>query len=259
MSSMQAAFASALIDPAACVPAGLVAWNGSDVAWRYAVYRNNVAVSLVNALQDTLPVTCERIGSARFRGIALRFVRSAPPRSPLLATYGAGFPDFIAEDEVRLQHPELADLARLEFLRVEAYHAADAEPLSEAQWSAVLAQPERLPELCFGLHPSVRTIASRHAVVSIWAAHQGLREVDGIDPAAAQSAVITRAGLEVVVLHASPNVTHFLNLLGSGIPLGCAADTAADTQADFDLTAGLAYLVRHRLLAAVFPPAEDSR
>ena len=48
--STQTAFAAALLDPDLPPPDRLIAWNGSDPARRFAVYRNNVVVSLVDAL-----------------------------------------------------------------------------------------------------------------------------------------------------------------------------------------------------------------
>lgn len=51
--SHQQVFAQALLNPAQSCPPGLTTWNGSDPARRFAVYRNNVIVSLVDALADT--------------------------------------------------------------------------------------------------------------------------------------------------------------------------------------------------------------
>ncbi|MBP8278840.1 MAG: putative DNA-binding domain-containing protein, partial [Propionivibrio sp.] len=42
--SAQTTFAAALLDPDLAPPNGLIAWNGSDPARRFAVYRNNVVV-----------------------------------------------------------------------------------------------------------------------------------------------------------------------------------------------------------------------
>ena len=53
----QQAFVAALFDAELPPPTGLTAWNGSDPATRFAVYRNNVVVSLIDALADTYPVT----------------------------------------------------------------------------------------------------------------------------------------------------------------------------------------------------------
>ncbi|HSO45483.1 MAG TPA: DNA-binding domain-containing protein, partial [Rhodoferax sp.] len=54
--SYQAAFAQALLNPHMPCPGGLTTCNGSDPATRFAVYRNNVTVSLIDALADTYPV-----------------------------------------------------------------------------------------------------------------------------------------------------------------------------------------------------------
>ena len=63
----QQAFANALTDPAQPCPPGLISWNQSDVAQRFAVYRNNVMASLVDALADTFVVTQELVGPEFFR------------------------------------------------------------------------------------------------------------------------------------------------------------------------------------------------
>jgi len=126
---MQAAFADALLARDVDCPPGLRTWNGSDPGRRFAVYRNNVIVGLVDALADTYPVVQAMVGDDFFRAMAREFVRSQPPTSPVLAGYGAGFAAFIEGFAPAAGLPCLADLARLEWLRVEVYHAADVAPL----------------------------------------------------------------------------------------------------------------------------------
>jgi len=122
----QHAFASALLDPARPVPSGLATWNGSDPVARFAVYRNNVVVSLVAALADTFPVVRELVGEEFFTAMARLYVAEQPPLSPVLAHYGDGFADWVVQFEPAAAVPCLADMARLERARVRAYHAADA-------------------------------------------------------------------------------------------------------------------------------------
>ena len=55
--SEQRHWAAALLDAQPSTPAGLATWNGSDPGRRFAVYRNNVMVSLVDALAQTFAVT----------------------------------------------------------------------------------------------------------------------------------------------------------------------------------------------------------
>jgi putative oxidoreductase len=185
-----------LLDPAAPCPPGLATWNGSDPAQRFAVYRNNVVVGLVDALADTYPVTQELVGEAFFRAMAREFVRAAPPRSPVLALYGQGFAEFIESFPPAAGLPYLADVARLEMLRVLAWHAADAVPVTHAALATALADPEALPQIGFTLVPALQLLASRHAVVSLWAAHQSeaaALELSGIDTDAAETALICRS------------------------------------------------------------------
>ena len=66
----QALFAATLLDPTLPCPPGLTAWNGSDLTRRLAVHRNNVVVSLVDALADTFPVTQQLVGEDFFRTMA---------------------------------------------------------------------------------------------------------------------------------------------------------------------------------------------
>ena len=151
----QAGFAEALLAPALPCPPGLQAWNGSDPARRLAVYRNNVMVSLIDALATSFPVAQELVGEDFFRAMAAEFVRRQPPRSRVLARYGDRLPDFIADFEPARSVPYLADLARLEFARIQAYHAADAEALSPAAAAAALRDGADVGRLVLICHPSV--------------------------------------------------------------------------------------------------------
>ena len=65
--SAQHAFAEALLAADAACPPGLTTWNGSAPEKRFAIYRNNVVVSLIDALADSFPVTQELVGEALLR------------------------------------------------------------------------------------------------------------------------------------------------------------------------------------------------
>ncbi len=254
--SDQRLFAAALLDPDAPCPAGLTAWNGSDPARRFAVYRNNVVVSLIDALADTFPVTLDLVGDEFFRAMAGIFVRAAPPGSVLLAEYGAGFPAFIERFEPARSVPYLADVARLEMLRVRAFHAADADPISPERIARALADPERLPALRATCHPSLGVLRSDYAVVSLWAAHQGHGDLAQVDPSVPESALIVRVGLDVQVLALPPGGDTLTASLADGLPLGQAAALALAAREDFDLTAHLALLLRVGALTALVQPTE---
>lgn len=244
--SGQSAWSAALLDPARAVPAGLTTWNGSDPAQRFAVYRNNVTVSLMGAIADSFPVCQAVVGTHAFRDLARAFVRAHPPRSPVLARYGAGFADFLAVSQLADDRPYLPDLARLELACLDALHAGDAEPLDPAALAAVMAEPERLLTLRLALHPSLRALCSAYAVVSIWAAHQEEAPVLP-DPSVPEGAWVLRQGRSVRVLPMGLGDVGFIAALHAGRTLGEAAE-AASAAADFDLTRCLAVLLREQLL-----------
>src|SRR4029077_18278227 len=62
---------------------------------RYNVYRNNVTVSLIDALAAVFPATQHITGVDFFRAMTRFHIRATPPTSPLLFEYGRDFPDFI--------------------------------------------------------------------------------------------------------------------------------------------------------------------
>lgn len=256
--SDQATFAAALLNPDAPCPVGLTAWNHSDPTRRFAVYRNNVVSSLIDALAETFPVVQELVGEAFFRAMAGVFVRQAPPPSVQLVEYGAGFPAFIERFDPARGVPYLADVARLEVLRVRAFHAADADSVSPEQIAQALADPEQLPALRVTCHPSVGVLRSRYAVVSLWAAHQGHGDLAQVDPFQPESALIVRAGLEVHVVALPPGGDRLVTGFAHGLPLGEAAALALAAHPEFDLTAHLALLLRYGALSSLHLPAEMS-
>lgn len=249
--SDQRIFAAVLLDPDAPCPNGLIAWNGSDPTRRLAVYRNNVISSLIDALADTFPVTLELVGEAFFRAMAGIFVRGAPPQSARLAEYGDGLPAFIERFEPACSVPYLADVARLEMLRVRAFHAADADPLTPEQIAQALADPEQLPTLQVTCHPSLSILSSRYAVVSLWAAHQGLGDLASVNPAVPENALVVRVGWEVQVIALPPGGDTLVTGLAQGLTLGEAAALAMAAHAEFDLTANLALLLRYDALSSL--------
>ena len=118
---MQTPFAQALLDPQPQTPALANAASG-----RFNVYRNNYFITLRNALRSTFPAVERLVGEEFFAALAHAFAERHSPRSPLMARYGGGFPEFLEQLPALADFPYLADVAWLEYARVQAYHAGDA-------------------------------------------------------------------------------------------------------------------------------------
>ena len=242
--STQATFAAALFDPQRPCPEGMFSANGADPASRFAVYRNNVQSSLINALADGYPVVSQLVGDEFFRAMAALYMQSCPPQSPLLNDYGKDFAGFIDSFAPAASVPYLADVARLERLRVQAYHAADAQPLSQEQIAAALSDPHVLSELTVGFHPSLNLLTSAYAVVDIWAVHQQDATLARINPDHGQHALVLRNGLEVEVFAIDHGASTFIQNLRLDQPLSQALEAAPA----FDLSQTLALLISHNVI-----------
>jgi len=240
----EAEFAAALLDADNPYPTGLVAWNGSDPAKRFAVYRNNVVSSLSDALADTFPVTRELVGGEFFRAMAHVFIAKTPPRSPVLAEYGDEFPAFIKGFTPAEGVPYLADVAHLEKLYLNAYHAADALPLDDSAFQAALVRTHALHNARVRLHPSMGILRSSHAVFSLWAAHQGVLDLGTVDPSRAEDVLVIRPHWDVLVLPLRPGAGRFIESLFSGLSFGGSNLAATAEQTEFDLVATLADMIR---------------
>ncbi|XVO88746.1 HvfC/BufC N-terminal domain-containing protein [Pseudomonas palleroniana] len=246
--SQHNAFTQALLSPDRACPDGLFSSNGADPASRFVVYRNNVHSSLINALVAAYPVTLQLVGEAFFRAMAGLFVQACPPTSPLISEYGSAFAAFIEDFEPAASVPYLADVARLERLRVRAYHAADATPMDRQAILLALQAETELGSLRLQLHPSLATLDSAYAVVGIWSAHQCEEAVADFNPWHAQSALVLRQGLSVKVFAIDPGTDAFIHHLNQGVALETAVEHALQVSAEFDPLPCLNLLINHDVI-----------
>jgi hypothetical protein len=236
-----AALSAALLKPDRETPALVAGPAGKAAVKRYNVYRNNVTVSLIDALAAVYPAVQRITGVEFFRAMARFHIRETPPTSPLLFEYGRDFPAFIERYEYAQRMPWLADTARIERAWLDAHHAADERPLTASDLASF--PPERLGDLVFAPHPATRLVLSRFAAVTIFAANRAPGLVEAIDASQAEDALITRPEFDVVVRRLALGEAEFLSALIAGRPLGEAAGAALEAYPDFDLGAGVATLI----------------
>ena len=249
--NLQEAFAAALLNPECACPVGLKTVNGSDPAVRFAVHRNNVLSSLVDALVDGYPVVCQLVGEPFFRAMAQCYVQQTPPAHAVLVHYGASFADFIEGFAPASSVPYLAAVARLERARVQVYHAADTAPLAVEQLAALLADPQQLAGLRLRLQPALQVLSSSYAQLSLWLAHQGSLELGSVDPYQAEHVLVVRHGLGVQVLRIGGAQASFIQGLQAGATLGEAGLMGFAAEAGFDLSDSLALLLKLGLICGL--------
>ncbi len=242
-------FSGALTNPDRETPALVAGPNGKAAIKRYNVYRNNVTVSLIDALAATFPAVRRITGDDFFRAMARFHIRETPPKSPLLFEYGRGFPAFIERYDYAQAMPWLADTARIERAWLDAYHAADAPPLVP---DALASMPQdRLADLVFEIHPATYILRSSFAAVTIFAANRREGPVERIDAGVAEDALITRPEFDVAVHSLPPGAAAFLSALIDRQPLGEAAALAVAVIPAFDIGACIAAAIEAGVFTSV--------
>jgi Putative DNA-binding domain len=234
-------FATGLMDPAGPTPGGVMGPRGKGAVKRYNVYRNNVTVSLIDALVAIYPAIQRITGTEFFRTMARFHVRATPPTSPLLFEYGRDFPAFIEGYEYAQDMPWLADVARIERAWLDAYHAADAPALPAATLAQIPA--DRLGDIIFRVHPATRIVKSPYPAVAIFAMNRANGPVTSLKSSAAEDALVTRRDMEVNARLLPAGNATFLASLIDGAPLAEAASKALDETSLFDLSASIAGMI----------------
>ena len=180
------------------VVAGSAALSADD---RIDVYASMYLWRLRDLLADDFPKVAAILGPDGFTDLVRRYLGTYPSTHPSARWVGSRLADFLAA--FPLWAPWLTDLARLEWTRLDAFDAADAEPVRAADLAAVA--PEDWPDLAFEPVPSLRVLESRWPIHETWgdpAAWAGPDASPGSRPTTVR---VWRRGWQV--LHAAVDVT----------------------------------------------------
>lgn len=239
----QTAFRAAILDPDLPAPAGLTDPEGRPAGRRFDVYRNNVTVSLTEALRQAFPVVARLVGDDFFAAMAREHLRAHPPKSPVLMFYGEAMPAFLEAFPPVAHLGYLPDIARLELALRQSYHAADAPPAAPETLAALA--PEALIGARLTLAPALRLLRSRWPVHAIWMANtQGGPTPSVVE---AQDVLVVRPAFDPLPLLLPGGAAPFITSLLAGTSIGAAVDAVPE----FDLTATLGLLIGANAITAV--------
>ncbi|WP_282607952.1 DUF2063 domain-containing protein [Pelagibius sp. Alg239-R121] len=233
LSEIQSEFIAGLRDPSAPPPDSLKARGGTLPKRRFDVYRNNVVASLIEALKASFPAVLHLVGDEFFKATARVYIDLEPPRSPLMFLYGKTFGDFLDRFPPAASIPYLGDVARLEWARLSAYHAADRTAISIDSLAEI--RPDQLGAVTFQLHPSLELFSSRWPLFSLWAATSGLAPQDAVKMDAPEQVIVVRPAFDVDTRRLPSDGYNFIKALREGATLGEAAGLAAEISQTFDL------------------------
>jgi hypothetical protein len=240
LAAFQDAFARALLAPergAGPVMAAVVAQPG------FAVYRNTVMKSCVDALQANYPAVRQLVGDEWFRAAAAEYVRGGLPAEPTLLRYGAGFADFLARFEPTADLPYLPGVAQLDRRWTEAHTARDEEALDPAALARFTA--DELADTVLHPHAAARWAWFPDApIYTIWRRNRS-ESVSAVnldwDP---EGALLTRPGGAVAWAPLDAAGCAFLDACAAGESLAAAAQAALHARGDADISRLMATLLK---------------
>jgi hypothetical protein len=240
-------FHGVLLHAEAPPPTGLA--PGAQAAERFAVHQHTSRGGLLAALRSAYPAIVVALGDEYFDALAVEFMRHSPPSSPVLQEYSPLFAGFVEGFAPLAQWSWLGDVARIDWARREAYHAADAEPLNA--WQLRVWPAEALLQASLQLHPSLRTLDSVHPAWSLWQRQQQPPDPNFDDTWQPQSIQVWRAGGQVYQRLLGAGEATLLHGLADARTLGQAMHRAQENDPEFNASTAFATLVGDGLVVAV--------
>lgn len=239
MTVKQSDFKAAIFDAGLPVPDGLCNPDGAPAQKRFSVYRNNVAVSLSEALEATFPVIRTLVGDEFFKAMAGVFLRQHAPSSPVLMRYGAEMPAFLDSFQPVEHLGYLPDVARIELALARSYHAADAAPIDPQALQSIA--PDALLAAHLQLAPSVQLIRSNWPAASLYHANSS---PDAPAPAMqAEDVLITRPEFDPKVTALPAGGGTLIEAILNEAHLDDALKAASASSGAFDFTTVLGLLL----------------
>lgn len=188
------------------------------------IHANTISHARLVAMEETYPRTRAGLGHAAFLESARLFLEQPGVAGRSLARIGEGFDRFLARENVPAAH---CALARFEWLWLEAYHAAEAEPLTLD--TLTVLPPQSLLAFSIVRHPSAfagRFDPQVHALLGTEIA--GLTGAEAILIARPEAEVLIHpaSSLMIAIMDAATRPITIGDLIGSLLePAGASADS----------------------------------
>lgn len=130
------------------------------------VYRNAYTGRLVEFVRNDYPQLAKSMPNEDFEAMARAYIGEHPSRTQNARWFASGLPEFLAGRKAAGEHPELADLARLERALADVFDAADGTRLTLEHLSVLNAQD--WPGVSFTPHPATRRFDMTTNAGDIW-------------------------------------------------------------------------------------------
>jgi hypothetical protein len=133
---------------------------------RIAIYQTMYFWRLHEVLREDFPKLAEALGD-EFETLARDYLTTHPSEHPSVRHVGDRLPGFVPTHALVQARPWLADLARLERARIDAFDAPDATPVVATDLRAI--PPDAWADLRLDVIPALDVVESAWPVHEVWA------------------------------------------------------------------------------------------
>jgi hypothetical protein len=166
--------------------------DDSDRKNRIRVYSDAYYLRLRDVLREDFSRVAAILGAEQFDQVVAGYLEAFPSEQPSVRHLGRALPEFLRSRE---DVPKcLADLAELEWARVEVFDAPDAECATIAELASIPA--DTWPSLRFSTIPAIQTLCAQYPVHRLWSGSESL------ELSAAETSIRVWRKNDFLVLHA---------------------------------------------------------
>ncbi|MBK8455089.1 MAG: DNA-binding domain-containing protein [Thiofilum sp.] len=137
---------------------------------RLGIYRHSMQGILLQHLRAVFGVVEQLVGAEFFEYLTEIYIDQYPPTHTALSEYGAEFPLLLAKHSALMSMPWIAEVARLEWGRLQAWHGVNQAPSDFSQLGTLSVEEQG--RVVLQLPTSAQWVESPYAMHAIWLAHQ---------------------------------------------------------------------------------------
>lgn len=186
----------------------------------FAVYRNSSVLSAIESLERAYPTVRKLVGYAIFEDAARDYFHRRPPKTAVLAEYGADFGDLLEHLMARCRY--VADIARIDRMRLESHLSCDSQEDMGLHWRTIV--PADWMTTSAILHPATRFHWFASPTPSLWLALQGEIMLDArMSDNEAEGVLVTRVKGETAIIRIDRVLYRLLQGVAEGKRIGPTA------------------------------------
>jgi hypothetical protein len=153
-------------DAEAAINSMIVGDARASAAERLDVYAGMYFFRIRDVLREYFPKLAALLGEDDFEELAADYLAAHPSTHPSLRYVGRALPGFVVGHAAARERPWLAELAALEWARLDVFDRADVPPLAREALAAL--PPEAFADLALRAVPACELVPARHAIEETW-------------------------------------------------------------------------------------------